>query len=79
MFDVFCEVFQKSFCQFVTKGVENLDRLQPFIMYILHFGCCWILLGFVTELPKGGLVSFFVDSIRFQNAEATVHGLKTLI
>ena len=24
MFDVFCEVFQESFCQFMTKGGENL-------------------------------------------------------
>jgi hypothetical protein len=33
-------------------------------------------IGFVTELPKGEFVSFFVGSIRFQNTEVTVHGLK---
>jgi hypothetical protein len=33
-------------------------------------------IGFVTELPNGEFVSFFVGLIRFQNAEATVHGLK---
>jgi hypothetical protein len=76
MVDVFCEVFQESFCQFVTKIGRKLDQQQPFIMYILHFGCLWIMLGFVTKLPKGAFVSIFVGLIRFQNAKANVYGLK---
>jgi hypothetical protein len=33
-------------------------------------------IGFVTELSNGEFVSFFVGSIRFQNTEITIHGLK---
>ena len=77
LFSICLMCFVKCFRNpFVTKRARELDRQQLFIMYILHFGCLWILLGFFTELTKGEFVCIFVGLIQFQNAEATIHGLK---
>jgi hypothetical protein len=59
MFDVFCEVVQESFCQFVTKRARKFGSTTTVYHVYPTFWLSLDLLGFITKLLNEEFVNFF--------------------